>query len=161
MDKSVAAVCLLFGLWSVSTATRAADMKFHGTLNAPPPCTINNGNQVDVDFGATVGINNINGVNYLKPVNYTITCEKGAPDSSVMLTFSGTATDFDTSAVQTNVTGLGIRVLESGSPVTFDKPVPVNPVSPPVLQAVPVKAENAALKEGDFEATATLRADYQ
>ncbi|MEX0634063.1 hypothetical protein M8494_27320 [Serratia ureilytica] len=31
-------------------AAATADMVFYGTLNAPPPCTINNGQTVEVDF---------------------------------------------------------------------------------------------------------------
>lgn len=156
-----AVLFLLSGLVLHSKDSSAADMKFHGKLNAPPPCSINNGNAVDVDFGSSVGIDNINGVNYLQPMNYQITCDDSSIVSGVMLTFTGTATPFDPSAVQTNVKGLGIRVLVSGAAVTFGKALPVNLASPPVLQAVPVKADGAALSEGSFDASATLRADYQ
>jgi type 1 fimbria pilin len=146
----------------VTPSLFAADnMLFRGTLIEPPPCTINDGGMVDVDFGERVGINKVNGVNYLKPMDYRITCESGATGLDMTLTLSGTETGYDQAAVQTDMADLGIKVLQNGTPFTLNTPLSIDPQNPPVLEAVPVKTPGATLTEGVFVATATLKAEYQ
>ncbi|MES3576149.1 fimbrial protein [Enterobacter cloacae] len=139
----------------------AIDMRFSGTLNAPPPCLINNGDVVDVDFGNDIGVNTVDGKNYLQPINYKITCESGLVNSNVTLTFNAIATTFDHAAVQTSLEGLGIRILIDGTPIEFDKAMVIDPTNPPVLQAVPVNDPEIVLHEGEFNASAMLSAEYQ
>ncbi len=50
-----------------------ANLTFSGTLNEPPPCTIDAGNTIEVDFG-DVGVKRVDGVKYRKAVPYTINC---------------------------------------------------------------------------------------
>lgn len=145
----------------ISAADGEADMTFHGTLIAPPPCRINDGERVDVDFGDRVGINKVDGVNYRMPVNYQITCEEGGSGWVMSLSLSGTATGFDGEALQTDKADLGIRVYRNDVPFTPNSAVEIDPASPPRLEAVPVKRAGATLTEGAFEAWATLQADYQ
>lgn len=64
-------------------------------------------------------------------------------------------------AVQTSVTDLGIEMQQNGSPFELDKPLSIDPASPPMLKAVPVKASGAVLGDGAFSAYATLQVDYQ
>ncbi|OKB64580.1 pilus assembly protein [Serratia marcescens] len=139
----------------------ADNMKFYGTLIEPPPCTINDGGEVDVDFGNRVGVTKVDGNNYLQPVNYQITCKSGASSWKMTLTVIGTPTTYDAAALKTNVTDLGIRLLRDGKAFELNKPVDITLNSPPRLEAVPVKRPGSALSEGTFEATATLLAVYQ
>lgn len=149
-------------LLAVSSPLFAADnMLFRGTLIESPPCTINDGGMVDVDFGERVGVNKVDGVNYLKTMDYRITCEPGATGLDMALTLSGVQTGYDAAAVQTDLPDLGIRVLQNGKPFTINTPLSVDPKSPPTLEAVPVKTPGATLTEGAFVATATLKAEYQ
>uniref|UniRef100_A0A8H9YNN4 Fimbrial protein n=1 Tax=Pseudomonas tritici TaxID=2745518 RepID=A0A8H9YNN4_9PSED len=136
-------------------------MSFHGTLVAPP-CTISNGKTIDVVFGNNLGVNKIDGNNYKQPVNYTVECEAGYSANSLAITVDTTVpTAFDGSAVNTDKTGLGIRILVEGQPVTFaQRRAVVNPASPPKIEAVPVQDPAVKLEVGAFEATMTLRADY-
>jgi type 1 fimbria pilin len=137
------------------------NMQFHGTLIEPPPCTINDGGEVEVDFGNRVGVTKVDGNNYLQPVNYQISCQPGAGSWKMTLTVIGTATTYDAAALESNATDLGIRLLQNGKPFTLNKPLAVTLGSPPRLEAVPVKRAGASLTEGLFEATATLLAVYQ
>lgn len=138
------------------------NMRLHGSLIEPPSCSISDGETIDIDFGDRLGVNKIDGVNYMMPVNYTITCEADAGARDMSLTVNGTVTSFDKAAVQTNKEQLGIRLLLSGKPFTLDAPISVDPKRLPVLEAVPVQQPGGkALSEGAFEATATLQADYQ
>lgn len=142
-------------------AFAAENMSFHGTLVAPP-CTISSGNTIEVAFGNDLGINKIDGANYKQPVNYTVDCEAGyAANNLAIVVETGAPTAFDSSAIVTTKTGLGIRILIDGQPVTFSGRVAVtNPASPPKIEAVPVQDQGVTLTEGAFDATMTLRADY-
>lgn len=150
---------LLAGL--LGGAVQATDMTFHGTLIAPPPCTINGGEQIDVDFGDRVGITKVDGVNYRMPVNYQISCENAGNGRTMSLSLSGAVTGFDGEALQTDKSDLGIRVYRNDVPFTPNSAVDIDPTNPPLLEAVPVKKVGTTLKEGTFEALATLQADYQ
>lgn len=155
---------LLVGLASLNTFAQEkgdADMTFHGTLIAPPPCTINNGNRIDVDFGPQVGISKVDGVNFRQIMNYQISCEQGVKGSGALrLTLSGNAAGFDKNALLTNKENLGIQVYQNDQPFTPGSTLKIDPNNPPRLEAVPVKKKGAMLAEGEFEAWATLSADY-
>ena len=150
----------LFALCTFGSGSNAmANLAFNGTLVEPPPCTINSGSNIDIDFD-NVGISTIDGVNNRQAVNYTINCTAGTLPWAMRLTVQGTATTFDTAAVQSSVTGLGIRLLRDGVPFVLNTPVLINPSSPPLLQAVPVKY-GGSLSPVGFTASATLLAYYQ
>lgn len=142
-------------------AEKTVDMQFRGTLIEPPPCTINDDGVIDVDFGDRVGINKVDGVNYQQTIGYRITCEPGIGKWDMMLRLNGTATSFDEAAVQTNHRYLGIRIYQNAAPFKVGSSLPIDPLKPPVLEAVPVGKAGETLTEGAFDATATLQADYQ
>lgn len=156
---------LLAGLLSLqmaAQATQSGDMTFHGTLLEPPPCRINDGNQVEVDFGERVGINKVDGVNYRQGLNYQIRCDNAASGNWVLtLSLSGTASGFDKQALATNHSDLGIRIYRDDEPFTPGSVLKITLDNPPELEAVPVKKQGVTLSEGAFEAWATLQADYQ
>lgn len=151
----------LFALFVLGYANSAmANLTFQGTLNEPPPCTINGGSAIEVDF-KEVGVSKIDGVNYLKPVNYAITCSPGTLPWEMVLTVKGAATSFEPSALQSSVADLGIQLLQNGVPFNLNTLLPINPSTPPVLEAVPVKRSGTVLGPGGFAASATLLAEFQ
>ena len=155
-------LALVWGVTGVALADGDVDMTFRGTLIEPPPCTINDGERVDVDFGERVGINKVDGVNYRQIMNYQITCNNAGSGSwALTLSLTGAAAGFDEQALQTNKTDLGIRVYQNDKPFTPGSSLAIDISNPPRLEAVPVKREGATLTEGAFESWATLRADYQ
>lgn len=137
------------------------NMSFHGIL-VEPPCTISNGQTIEVRFGNDLGVNKIDGNNYIQPVNYQITCGAGYTTSGLAVVVETTRqATFVNAAIQTNKAGLGIRILVNSQPVNFGERIAVDDAaSPPVIQAVPVQDPKVTLSEGPFEATLTLRADY-
>lgn len=137
-----------------------ANVAFNGTLIEPPPCTINGGSTIEVDF-KEVGISKVDGEQYRQPVNYTITCSTDTLPWEMILTVQGTATPFEASAVQSSVVDLGIKLLQNGIPLELNKPLVITPSSPPVLEAVPIKRPGSTLSPGGFTASATLLANYQ
>lgn len=162
LTRDALLLVVTLGLSSPLLAGGDVDMTFRGTLIEPPPCTINDGNQVDVDFGERLGINKVDGVNYRQMLNYQITCEGGGSGIwALTLNLSGTATGFDGQALQTNKENLGIRVYQNDQPFTPGSSLAIDLATPPRLEAVPVKNAGSTLAEGAFEAWATLQADYQ
>lgn len=164
MTRNRSLCALLVGLLSLNGVVQAkgdADMTFHGTLIVPPPCTINDGNRVDVDFGDRVGINKVDGVNYRQVMNYQINCEQGSNGTwALTLTLSGGAAGFDHNALATNNSNLGIRVYQDDQPFSPGSTLKIDLSHPPRLEAVPVKKDGTPLVEGAFEAWATLSANY-
>ncbi|WP_244665759.1 fimbrial protein [Serratia marcescens] len=159
--KRLSALALLALMQTgAAQAAATADMVFYGTLNAPPPCTINNGQTVEVDFGDRVGVSKVDGKNYLQLINYRITCEQGGGGMALGLTLFGPVSGFDTAALQTNIPDLAHRILQNGQPLELNKRIDIAIDSPPMLQAVPVKRAGAELPSGEFSVTATLLADY-
>jgi type 1 fimbria pilin len=157
------AIVVLMGLLgSAGAADGDADMTFHGTLRAPPPCTINDDNRIDVDFGERVGISKVDGVNYRQPLNYQITCENdGNNNGALTLSLTGTPAGFDVQALQSNKGDMGIRIYQNDVPFTPNSALAIDLSNPPKLEAVPVKRAGSVLTEGTFDSWATLRADYQ
>ncbi|MFI8377059.1 fimbrial protein [Pseudomonas helleri] len=152
---------VVFAVCSAGIANAAlANMAFNGTLIEPPPCTINSGNTVEIDF-RDVGVNRIDGLNYKERVSYSITCSASTLPWEMVLSVNAVATAFDPAAVQSSVVDLGVRLLQDGQPFSLNTVLVINPTTPPTLEAVPVKRPGVSLDPGGFTATATLLAQYQ
>lgn len=153
--------CLIYGFAGLVQAA-INDVTFHGTLVSPPACTISDGKTIEVEFRNVI-IDNINGDNFRQDVPYTITCDPDVRDDAweMSLTWTGSQTPYDDSAIETDVSGLGIELQQNGQPFKLGTPLKIDPSTPPALQAVPVKANDAALSDGTFSAYATLQVDYQ
>ncbi len=77
------------------------------------------------------------------------------------LTWTGVETDFNDSAVETDVVGLGVELQQNGQRFQQGKAINISKTNLPKLHAVLVKKSGAVLSEGAFEAYATLQVDYQ
>lgn len=162
-NRSLISHCFIVAVLVLSSSLAYADdMLFMGTLINPAPCVINGGSIIDVPFGENLGVNKIDGINYTQTVPYSMTCETVSSSLELGITIvSAAVTTFDPAAIQTDVQGLGVRILKNGIPFALNTRVAYDKNNPPVLKAVPVKAAGATLSEGRFEATATLLVDYQ
>lgn len=154
----------LFLLLCCACGSALADpnLTFHGFLVEPPNCTVSEGKDIDIEFHDVL-VDDINGSNYAQTVPYTITCDSSIRDASMVMSLSwtGSQTDFDDTAVTTDITGLGIRLLQNGVPFELNTPLTIDEQSLPTLQAVPVKKAGVELVESTFEGRATLQVDYQ
>lgn len=52
---------------------------------------------------------------------------------------TGTQTNYNDAAIQTDVTGLGIELQQNGQPFKLNTPLNVTPANLPKLKAAPVK----------------------
>ncbi|MGF6192854.1 fimbrial protein [Serratia sp. 2723] len=159
--RSVAGMSLLlsFALLAISPSQAAENMSFSGTLIEPPPCLVNNDKDIDVPFDR-IGVNSVDGVKHRRKVDYVLDCTAG-PAWSMVLTLNGPVAAFETATLQTNIANLGIKLYQNGQPFELGTPIAVDPLNPPLLEAVPVKKPGTELTEDTFEVTATLLADYQ
>ncbi|ATM75309.1 TPA: fimbrial protein [Serratia fonticola] len=150
---------LSFALLAISPSQAAENMSFSGTLIEPPPCLVNNDKDIDVPFDR-IGVKSVDGVKHRRQVDYVLDCTAG-PAWSMVLTLLGPVAAFEPATLQTNIANLGIKIYQNGEPFELGTPIAVDPLNPPLLEAVPVKKPGTELTEGTFEVTATLLADYQ
>lgn len=145
-----------FGFFSAASA----NLTFNGTLNEPPPCTIDSGSTIEVDFG-DVGTKRVDGVKYRRAVGYTIRCGASTLPWLLKLSVKGAETSFDNAALQTTAPDLGIRLYQNNTPFRLNTPLDISLAAPPTLEVVPVKRPGSVLKAQGFTAVATLLAEYQ
>lgn len=143
------------------SAFSADNMTFHGTL-VYPPCKVNDGATIEVPFGNDLGVNKINGINYLKRVDYKVTCDIGYFLNNLAIELETTSpAAFDNSSINTTSPGLALKIFVNGRAANFSVPIPIEDTDTlPLIQVVPVKDPAVNLVEGAFEATMTLRTDY-
>lgn len=89
------------------TSSSSLDVTVSGTITEPT-CTVNNNNAVSVEFG-TVDITNLSHAEADVPV--TIDCAGSLPSGGVKLAINGNTTTFHTTALSTNVSGLGVVIM--------------------------------------------------
>lgn len=144
-----------------STELVGSEIKLRGKI-VKPPCTINGGKQIDIDFGQ-LGVNRIEGDNYAQPFTLQYFCEGVSIDK--VLKYIGMPTEFDDSAVQSNITNFGIRLqhIENGIAQPFkvggELAIPAS-LGASQFTATPVKKTGVTLKEGAFSAAATFQLEY-
>ncbi|WP_227542763.1 fimbrial protein [Klebsiella aerogenes] len=126
----------------------------------PVPCVINDGNPIVVDF-EEVMTTRIDGKNYRKPVDYTLSCT-GMSSVLIKLKVAGTSASFDNTVLGTSVDGLGIEFWQgSNLKLPLNSWINFMYMRPPALWAVPVKQPGMSLKGGEFYAAATMELNYQ
>lgn len=144
---------------AVSDNQAGIGVSFHGRLKKAP-CHINDDKLIEIHF-KKVGINKIDGINYMQNIDYTIKCEGTDSIDKLMLSVNGNASAFDTAALQTDVSDLGIKIYQDGKALQINEPIAIDPEHHPALTAVPVQKPGAVLSARDFRVTATLLAEYQ
>ena len=129
------------------------------TILVPPPCVINDTQDVLVDFGNDIMTTRVDGNNYIKPINYTLNCE-GALTNTLQLSIQGVGSHFNMDYLQTSNNNLGIKILANGNSLPINGTVDFTYPDLPLLQAVPIKNNGSVLKGGSFTASALMKIDY-
>lgn len=133
-----------------------------GTVIAPPPCIINDGNLIEVDFGEVMS-SRIDGTAYKKNVQYTVKCNKmpASAKNAMKMSVQGDKAGFDRQSLATNIGGLGIAIQYNNSKLPVGQTVNFIYPNAPQFSVVPVRDLTANLKGGYFESIATLLIEYQ
>lgn len=137
--------------------TATAPIVISGSINAKPQCVVNNNQTIRVAFGDDLITSKVNGVNYLRTIDYTLEC-KNAGQSLMKMKVAGAAATFNNAAIQTNKANLAIALRANGNPLPIGTWLAFNYPNKPVLQAVPVSG--GVLATGAFSAAATLMVEY-
>ncbi|EPK0251109.1 fimbrial protein [Serratia marcescens] len=160
--KKLGMVCFILLGFAVRSASAAENMSFKGTLREDVPCDFNGGQPINVDF-ETVGVNKIDGERYKKGFSVDITCPAGF-DTPYKINYVGQKSDFDTSALATNIKGLAIKARYQINGGFADLAVGGYMGGARSLEhfvnVVLVKKPNAILEPGAFNASASFRLEY-
>lgn len=134
---------------------------FSGTLRAMTICRVNNDQIITADF-KNVGINKLDTETYRLPLNYTLDCPGIKPGNTLRMTFmTSRPVVTDPSAIESDVSGLLVRILKDGQPLELNKFFKIDDaVQPPKLEAQLVKVPGTDLTQSPFRATGTLVAEY-
>lgn len=162
--KSLIAYIIIITFLSISAANSSENITFQGSLLVNPPCLINDGNIIEVNFD-TIGINKISfdGVNkdLWRTVSMTINCEGIIPE--LLVRYEGDVSFFDSASVQTTISGLGIQLRngDTQEPVNIGTAWRItNSKKGLIVIVTPVKDKNSELQSGSFAATANLKLEY-
>ncbi|CAI2045253.1 putative minor fimbrial subunit StfF [Serratia fonticola] len=120
--------CLLLASGSVLATMDPTNVPVNisGTVVANSSCTFSSHTPIQVDFG-DVYIADIDSGVFRKPVKYTVTC-KGDPDGkSIVMQLKGSEAKFDSNVLQTNVQGLGIKLLQNNTQIRPNDWLRINP----------------------------------
>lgn len=134
---------------------------FSGTLRAMTICRVNNDQIITADF-KNVGINKLDTETYSLPLNYTLDCPGIKPANTLRMNFiTSRPAVSDSSAIESDVSGLLVRILKDGQPLELNKFFKIDDVAqPPKLEALLVKIPGIDLVQSPFRATGTLVAEY-
>lgn len=172
--KSISCLWLHFFLFfllilNVVRPVYATQVNFTGTLRSNPPCTINDGENILVNFG-DVGISQIDGTRYARTFTLNILCTSDLGNGVVLyFAYDGMTAGFDNDALQTSRTNLGIKLYRGEQAVIVPPDNTNHAVTmsggvslPLTLTAIPVKdpAPTAVLYEGPFTAIGTVEIRY-
>lgn len=158
---SVVSVTGLLTVGPAQAEGMEADVTFHGTLVEAPPCLVNGGKPVVIDFGNEVMTTRIDGKEYKKPVIFTPDCSE-ALSPKLKVRISGTPADFDPLALAGGVqSGFGIALYRGSQRYAPGGWLPFTVPDLPELYAVPVKQDGVTLSGGAFSIMASMVVDYQ
>ncbi|MBN1084026.1 fimbrial protein [Erwinia aphidicola] len=151
---------LLVGWVSLAAADSAQKtIKISMTVLPPPPCTINGGNAIEVNFGEVIA-DHLDDSDYSRPVDINLSC-RGLRKNQLRLQVYGTAANFNKSYLETNRANMAIKFTSNGKPVSVNQWLYFSLPNTPSLSAAPVMSNDSVLTGGAFNATATLYVEYQ
>lgn len=156
---------LIAGVLCTILPVRAATLTVKGSVTQPP-CVINGGSAILVNFGDDIMTTRIDGKAYNKrSLNYTVKCEGDMTGASALqIMIKGTAASFGSGLLKTDKTGLGVQFLASGTNLALNTggaDFDYLTGQPPVIEAVLARDASVVLTGGQFTATATMYVNYQ
>lgn len=159
------AIILLSVIFSAQAAQEGdtTTVTVSGTLIDTPDCTINNNNQIDVDFGEDVIISRIDGVNYKRtPIPFDLVCFSLAKQG-LTIAIDGAPSPLNPQVIDTSVEGLGIQVfLDPALPLYRGTVISFNYGDSFLnFSAAPIVLGGATLSAQPFTGTGTVVLGYQ
>lgn len=157
-SRLITELLLILAIFHCIPVQADSEVKFHGTL-VEVNCEVNSNQPIKAEFG-TIQINELSKATANVPVSVTCDVE---PEGTVLMAIIGSGTSFNSQALQTDVSGLGIT-LASPSSTLLDLNTYYDVTTLGLagktgsfnLTAHLLSDGNTELKGGEFNATATL-----
>lgn len=131
-----------------------------GAIYAEPPCIINNNSTIIGSFG-DIDIEKIDGSYKTITLNYSLDCSR-AVSNDLRFSITGNRAEFDRWALDVpNHKNIAITFKRDGRYHAVSMFYPLNPLSPPTLQAVLIKRPDGEVNGGPFRSSAALVIEYQ
>lgn len=148
--------------WGIShQACADTDITFHGTLLASPPCVVNGGDNVVVDFGDDMMTTRIDGTKYRQKIALTLDCSEAiALEQKIRISGASVGTPGG-EVLSTPLGGLGLALYQGEARYTPGKWIAFTAPDVPELYVVPVRLSGAEPAGGAFSVLASLVVDYQ
>ena len=138
----------------------AVDVILGNATISLPACNFNNGNPIDVDFGSAVAVTDVAAGTVEKPIDYTLTCNYD--NFGLKLKILGTGASFDNDLLKTNINEMGIKITANGTALPLNTDLNfASAAAKPALKAILTQQPGARLPTGAFNASATMRVEYQ
>ncbi len=147
-------------IFSVHAKDNETDLKIIGNILIPPPCKINQGGTVEVNFDQ-IGVNSVKGYDQKREVNYQIECGENTNNWQMYLSLDGTKSSFDINGLKTDIDDLAVKFQLDNNILNLGEKYPINAKSPGKLWAVLVKNGAVTLTAGNFVANGNLLVEYQ
>lgn len=139
---------------------RADEVGFKGHLIEQPPCVINGGELITVDFGNEVMTTRIDGQSYTQKAEFDLDCSAAVGNAPLKLRVAGTKAGF-AEALDGGTQGLGIALSLDGQLLKPNDWQTFSSTVKPLISAVLVKDEAVILDGGIFRVLASLEMEYQ
>ena len=140
------------------TAQNSADIIITGKLVPPPPCKVNNNEEILVDF-QLIQIKSLEKADARRDVDIPFVCEQESTDFKYYLTVDGPRAQFNNKLIKTNQNNLAFNIELAGTKLDLGKAQLVNSRHL-TLTMVLTKNPNGALSPGHFSGTGTVTMEY-
>jgi len=135
-------------------------------LAVPDKCIINSGELINVEFG-TLPDDQLDGNRFKQPLTLNFQCEGGnftpGNDVKINMAVSGNPTSFSPTLLKTDRDNLGIAIKDNNQVVEINKFYPVHSssnIGQWNLNVAPVSRSGTTAPEGEFNASATIVAQF-
>lgn len=136
----------------------SADIRISGKLVPPPPCKINNNEEILVDF-QRIQIKTLEKSDVHKDVDIPFVCEQDSENFKYFLTVDGPRAQFNNKLVKTNQNNLGFTAELAGVRLDLGKAQLVNSHHL-TLTIVLTKNPDGEVTPGSFSGTGTVTMEY-
>lgn len=158
----LAVLFFLFLSLTIKPVYAGLAVTLHGTLIESAPCVINDGETVVVDFGDEVMTTRVDGHQYRKKIDFTLTCNaKVSSKQKLKITGNTVSSGFEGNVLDSEKPGLGIALYNDEDPYSPGEWLDFDSSSLPDIYAVPVKQADITLAGGTFRVLASMVVEYQ
>ncbi|RUT64843.1 hypothetical protein CKG00_17045 (plasmid) [Morganella morganii] len=150
--------CIAIPGYAFSAAHSSADIRITGKLVPPPPCKVNNNEEILVDF-QRIQIKTLEKSDIRREVEIPFICEQESDNFKYYLTVDGPRAQFNNKLLKTNRNNLGFNIELAGVKLDLGKAHPVNNRHL-TFTVVLTKNPDGNVTPGTFSGSGTVTMEY-